>query len=177
MNKNKPPVLAMASTGGLFCPKNQMWVSVLKHLDCTFVTRYPPLFTLVGAFQGIFFSLVLLRLQGDNRTANRFLALFQWLFSVSMIGIVAYVSGLSNSFWPLNKSVQAELQLHLTVVPLLSPSSMPRAILLSADQSQNSFRPRCESRPVRKRELGRFSSHSATPLHGRMQQPAARCLQ
>jgi AraC-like DNA-binding protein len=49
-------------------------------------------FTLVGAVQGIFFSLVLVRLQGGNRAANRFLALFLAVFSLSMIGIVAYAS-------------------------------------------------------------------------------------
>ena len=50
------------------------------------------LLTLLGAVQGVFFGLVLLRLPLGNRTANRFLALFLLIFSLSMLGIVAYFS-------------------------------------------------------------------------------------
>lgn len=46
--------------------------------------------TLLGAVQGIFFGLVLLNLPLGKRTANRFLALFLLVFSLSMLGIVAY---------------------------------------------------------------------------------------
>ena len=48
--------------------------------------------TLMGAVQGIFFALILFRMQGGYRVANRMLALFLLTFSVSMMGIVAYGS-------------------------------------------------------------------------------------
>lgn len=48
--------------------------------------------TLVGAVQGIFFGLVLLGLPGQQRLANRFLALFLLSFSITTMGAVAYVS-------------------------------------------------------------------------------------
>lgn len=48
--------------------------------------------TLIGAVQGIFFSLVLLGLPGRNRVSNRFLAAFLLVFSICMMGIVAYAS-------------------------------------------------------------------------------------
>lgn len=51
------------------------------------------LLTLLGAAQGIFFGLVLLSLPLGSRTANRFLALFLLIFSLSMLGIVAYFTG------------------------------------------------------------------------------------
>ena len=50
------------------------------------------LLTLAGAIQGVFFSLVLLRLPGRQRVANRFLALFLLTFSVTTMGAVAYIS-------------------------------------------------------------------------------------
>ncbi len=50
------------------------------------------LITFLGAVQGIFFGLLLLRLSDGNRWANRMLALFLVVFSVSMLGIVAYSS-------------------------------------------------------------------------------------
>lgn len=48
--------------------------------------------TLVGAIQGVFFGLLLFRLQKGNRAANRFLALFLLVFSICMVGIVGYAS-------------------------------------------------------------------------------------
>ncbi len=48
------------------------------------------LITLIGAVQGVFFGLVLLRLPGGNRLANRFLALFLLVFSFTMLSIMAY---------------------------------------------------------------------------------------
>ena len=48
--------------------------------------------TLIGAVQGIFFSLLLFGLPRGNRMANRMLALFLLMFSLSMIGAVVYVS-------------------------------------------------------------------------------------
>lgn len=48
--------------------------------------------TLIGAVQGLFFGMVLLGLSGGNRLANRLLALFLVIFSISMIGAVAYIS-------------------------------------------------------------------------------------
>ena len=50
------------------------------------------LVTFLGAVQGFFFGLLLLGLPKGNRTANRLLAAFLLLFSVSMIGIIAYSS-------------------------------------------------------------------------------------
>lgn len=50
------------------------------------------LFTFLGAVQGIFFSLLLFGLPKGNRTANHMLALFLLVFSISMLGAVAYVS-------------------------------------------------------------------------------------
>lgn len=47
---------------------------------------------LTGAVQGIFFGLILLNLSRGNRIANRMLALFLVIYSLSMIGAVAYVS-------------------------------------------------------------------------------------
>lgn len=47
---------------------------------------------LIGAVQGIFFGLLLLNLPRGNRIANRMLALFLVIYSLSMIGAVAYVS-------------------------------------------------------------------------------------
>lgn len=46
--------------------------------------------TLLGAVQGVFFSLVLFQLKRGNRLANRFLALFLLVISITMLGIVAY---------------------------------------------------------------------------------------
>ena len=48
--------------------------------------------TLIGAVQGLFFGVVLLGLSKGNRLANRMLALFLIIFSISMVGAVAYVS-------------------------------------------------------------------------------------
>lgn len=50
------------------------------------------LLTLLGAVQGVFFSLVLFQLRRGNRLANRFLALFLLVISITMIGIVDYAS-------------------------------------------------------------------------------------
>lgn len=50
------------------------------------------LISLIGAVQGIFFGLVLLRLHQGNRIANRWLAVFLLVFSITMIGVVAYTS-------------------------------------------------------------------------------------
>jgi len=50
------------------------------------------LITIIGAFQGVFFSLVLLGLPKGNLLANRLLALFLLNFSIGMIGISLYSS-------------------------------------------------------------------------------------
>lgn len=52
------------------------------------------LFTFVGAVQGVFFSLLLIRLAKGHLLANRLLAAFLLTFSLSMFGISAYSSGL-----------------------------------------------------------------------------------
>ena len=46
--------------------------------------------TFLGAIQGVFFGLVLLRWPNGNRLALRFLSMFLLFFSLSMLGIVAY---------------------------------------------------------------------------------------
>lgn len=50
------------------------------------------LFTFLGAVQGIFFSLLLFRLPKGHTIANRLLAIFLFVFSLTMIGITAYSS-------------------------------------------------------------------------------------
>lgn len=50
------------------------------------------LITFLGAVQGIFFGLLLFGISTGKRHANRMLALFLLVFSISMLGIVAYSS-------------------------------------------------------------------------------------
>ena len=85
--------------------------------------------TLLGAVQGIFFSLVLLRLRGGNRAANRFLALFLSAFSLSMLGIVAYASR-----WVLQVP-----HLALLHTPLGAVLGLPFLLYVAA-QSKKDFR-------------------------------------
>lgn len=84
---------------------------------------------LIGAVQGIFFSLLLLNLQRGNQMANRMLALFLLVFSLSMIGAVVYVSR-----WVLKFP-----QLGLVHAPFSAVISAPFLLYLLA-VTQKSFR-------------------------------------
>lgn len=86
--------------------------------------------TLLGAVQGIFFSLLLLRIQGGNRIANRYLALFLMVFSVTMTGIVLY-----SSRWVLRMP-----HLGLLHTPLGAVQGVPFLLYILALTRKN-FRP------------------------------------
>lgn len=89
------------------------------------------LLTFLGAVQGIFFGLVLLRLGRGNRWANVFLALFLLNFSVSMLGVIVY-----SSQWVLKAP-----HLGLAHSPFGATLGGPFLLYILA-QTQKNFRPR-----------------------------------
>jgi len=91
------------------------------------------LITLLGAVQGIFFGLVLLRLRSGNRLANRFLALFLLIFSISMLGIAIYS----------NRWVLKAPHLGLVHTPLGAVQGVPFLLYVLALTRQN-FRPQAQ---------------------------------
>lgn len=94
------------------------------------ITDLIHLLIVLGALQGIFFALLLFRLPRGNRTANRFLSLFLIIFSVVMLGIVAY-----SSHWVLQAP-----HLGLLHTPFGACLGPPFWLYIRA-QTQKDFRP------------------------------------